>query len=55
MQKKSIRYILRAIVMLRAKGIPVNVQIHANIMRPQCVLNFIFELFFVHVPDIVLF
>jgi hypothetical protein len=55
MQKKSIGYILRAIVMLRAKVIPVNLQIHANVMRPLCVLNFIFELSFVHVPDIVLF
>ena len=55
MPKKGIRYILRAIVMLRAKVIPVNLQIHANVMRPLCVLNFIFELSFVHVPDIVLF
>jgi hypothetical protein len=35
---------------LRAKVIPVNLQIHANVMRPLCVLNFIFELLFVHVP-----
>jgi hypothetical protein len=57
MQKKSIRYILPAIVMLflRAKVIYVNRQIHANVMRPLCVLNFIFEPLFVHVPDIVLF
>jgi hypothetical protein len=40
---------------LRAKVIPVNLQIHANVMRPLYVLNFIFELLFVHVPDIVLF
>jgi hypothetical protein len=55
MQKKSLGYILRAIVMLflRAKVIPVNLQIHANVMRPLCVLNFIFEPLFVHVPDIV--
>ena len=38
---------------LRAKVIPVNLQIHANVMRPLCVLNFIFEPLFVHVPDIV--
>ena len=33
-------YILRAIVMLfiRAKVIPVNPQIHANVMRPLCAL-----------------
>jgi hypothetical protein len=44
-----------AIVMLflRAKVIPVN--LHANVMRPLCVLNFIFEPLFVHVLDIVLF
>jgi hypothetical protein len=41
MQKKSIRYILRAIVMLflRAKVTPVNLQILANVMHPLCVLN----------------
>ena len=57
MQKKSLRYIIRAIVMffLRAKVIPVNLQTHANVMRPLCVLNFIFEPLFVHVPDFVLF
>jgi len=38
---------------LRAKVIPVN--LHANVMRPMCVLNFIFEPLFVHVLDIVLF
>jgi hypothetical protein len=50
---KSLKYILRAIVMLflRAKVIPVN--LHANIMRPMCVLNFIFEPLFVHVLDTV--
>ena len=37
------------------KIIPVNLQIHANVMRPLCVLNFIFEPLFVHVPDIVFF
>jgi hypothetical protein len=46
---------VRAIVMIRAKVIPVILQIHTNVMRPLCVLNFIFELLFVHVPDIVLF
>jgi hypothetical protein len=46
-----------AIVMpfLRANVIPVNPQIHANVMRPVFVLNFIFEPLFVHVPDIVHF
>jgi hypothetical protein len=54
-------YILRAIVMpfLRAKVIPVNPQIHANVMRPLCVLIFLFFYFFeplfIHVSDIVLF
>ena len=54
MQKKNLRYILRAMVMLflRAKVIPVNLQIRTNVMRPLCVLNFIFEPLFVHVPDI---
>jgi hypothetical protein len=49
MQKKSIRYILRAIVMLflRAKVTPVNLQILANVMHPLCVLNSIFEPLFV--------
>ena len=43
-KKKSLRYILRVIVMLflRAKVIPVNPQIHANVMRPLRVLIFIF-------------
>ena len=55
-------YILREIVMLflRAKVIPVNPQIHANVMRPLCVLFFFFFFFFfeplfIHVSDIVLF
>jgi hypothetical protein len=54
---KVIPYILRAIVMpfLRANVIPVNPQIHANVMHPLFVLNFIFEPLFVHVPDIVRF
>ena len=30
-------------------------KIHANVMRPLFVLNFIFEPLFVHVPDIVNF
>jgi hypothetical protein len=36
--KTNLMYILRAIVMLflRAKVIPVNPQIHANVMRPVC-------------------
>jgi hypothetical protein len=44
-KKKSLRYILRVIVMLflRAKVIPVNPQIHENVMCPLFVLNFIFE------------
>ena len=56
-KKKSLRYILRAIVMLflRAKVIPVNPQIHGNVMRPLCVLNFIFEPLFVHALDITVF
>jgi hypothetical protein len=33
---------------LRAKVIPVNPQIHGNVMRPLCVLNIIFEPLFVH-------
>ena len=44
--KTNLMYILRAIVMLflRAKVIPVNPQIHANVMRPlglvlYCYLN----------------
>jgi hypothetical protein len=55
--KETLRYILRAIVMpfLRANVIHVNPQIHANVMRPLFVLNFIFEPLFVHVPDIVHF
>jgi hypothetical protein len=40
---------------LRANVIPVNPQIHANVMRPLFVLYFIFESLFVHVPDIVHF
>jgi hypothetical protein len=51
-------YILRAIVMLflRAlKVIPVNPQIHGNVMCPLFVLNFIFEPLFVHAPDIIVF
>jgi hypothetical protein len=38
---------------LRANVVPVNPQIHGNVMRPLFVLNFIFEPLFVHVPDIV--
>jgi hypothetical protein len=45
-------YISRAI---KKSVIPVNSQIHANVMRPLFVLNFIFEPLFVHVPDIVHF
>ena len=50
-------YILRLIVMffLRAKVIPVNPQIHGNVMCPLFVLNFIFEPLFVHAPDIIVF
>jgi hypothetical protein len=40
---------------LRAKVIPVNPQIHGNVMRPLFVLNFIFEPLFVHAPDIIVF
>jgi hypothetical protein len=44
-----LRYILWAIVMLflRAKVIPVNPQIHGNVMCPLFVFNFIFEPLFV--------
>jgi hypothetical protein len=45
-KKKSLRYILRAIEMLffRAlKVMPINPQIHGNVMCPLFVLNFIFE------------
>ena len=42
-------YILRAIIL-------VNPQIHANVMRPLCVLIFLLLFFFtIHVSDIVLF
>ena len=40
---------------LRAKVIPVNPQIHGNVMCPLFVLNFIFEPLFVHAPDIIVF
>jgi hypothetical protein len=40
---------------LRANVIPVNPQIHANVMRPLFALNCIFEPLFVHVPDIIHF
>jgi hypothetical protein len=40
---------------LHASVISVNPQIHANVMRPLFVINFIFEPLFVHVPDIVHF
>ena len=59
--KTNLMYILREIVMLflRAKVIPVNPQIHANVMRPLCVLIyfyfFYFEPLFIYVSDIVLF
>ena len=36
---------------LRAKVIPVNPQIHGNVMCPLFVLNFIFEPLFVHAPE----
>ena len=40
---------------LRAlKVIPVNPQIHGNVMCPLFVLNFIFEPLFVHAPDIII-
>ena len=57
MLKKSLGYILRAIVMLflRAKVIPVNPQIHGNVMCPLFVLNFIFEPLFVHALNIFVF
>ena len=46
-------------IFLRAKVISVNPQIHANVMRPLCVLIFIFYFYFepsfIHVSDIVLF
>jgi hypothetical protein len=35
--------------------IPVNPQIHGNVMCPLFVLNFIFEPLFVHPPDIIVF
>ena len=40
---------------LRPKVIPVNPQIHGNVMCPLFVLNFIFEPLFVHAPDIIVF
>jgi hypothetical protein len=40
---------------LRAKVIPVNPQIHENVMCPLFVLNFIFESLFVHAPRIIVF
>jgi hypothetical protein len=43
------------LLFLHANVIPVNPQIHANVMRPLFVLNYIFEPLFVHVPDIVHF
>jgi hypothetical protein len=56
-KKKSLGYILRAFAMLflRAKMIPVNPQIHGNVMCPLFVLNFIFEPLFVYAPDIIVF
>ena len=56
-KKKSLRYILRAIVMLflRAKVIPVNPQIHGNVMCPLFELKFIVEPLFVHAPGIIVF
>jgi hypothetical protein len=42
-------------IFLRANVIPVNPQIHANVMCPLSVLNFIFEPLIVHAPDIVVF
>ena len=56
-KEKRLGYILRAIVMLflRAKVIPVNPQIHGNVMRSLFVLNIIFEPLFVHAPDIIVF
>jgi hypothetical protein len=38
---------------LRAKVIPINPQIHGNVMCPLFVLNFIFEPLFVHARDII--
>jgi hypothetical protein len=40
---------------LREKVIPVNPQIHGNVMCPLFVLNFIFEPLFVHAPDIIVY
>ena len=40
---------------LRAKVIPVNPQVHRNVMCPLFVLNFISEPLFVHAPDIIVF
>jgi hypothetical protein len=40
---------------IHAKVIPVNPQIHGNVMCPLFVLNFIFEPQFVHAPDIIVF
>ena len=56
-KQKTLRYILLEIVMpfFRANVISVNTQIHANVMLPLFVLNFIFETLFIHVPDIVHF
>jgi hypothetical protein len=53
--KTSQVYFNIAMLFLRANVIPVNPQIHANVMRPLFVLNFIFEPLFVHVPNIVHF
>ena len=40
---------------LGAKVIPVNPQIHGNVICPLVVLNFMFEPLFVHAPDIIVF
>jgi hypothetical protein len=40
---------------LRVNVIPVNPEIHANVMHPLSVLNIIFEPWFVYVPYIVVF
>ena len=40
---------------LRPKVIPVNPQIHGNVMCSLFVLSFIFEPLFVHAPDIIVF
>ena len=40
---------------LRAKVIPVNPQIHGNVMRPLFVLTFIVKPLFVHALDIIVF